>query len=149
MVKDSFQMLRDSPLPLSKHFKLREFLVSETADRTGISNHPHTYKRFAVCLKNLCTLVEKLEIIRAAIGNKPIYITSGIRSVALNQQVNGEYNSKHLIGAAVDFTADDFDDLCEAVEFCYAGNPEVYFYRGDSNYIHLELEKNYFKDDRC
>lgn len=142
MVKDAFQLLRDSPLPLSKNFILREFLVSDTADKLGISNHPHTYKRFAVCLKNLCTIAQKLEVIRAATGNKPILITSGVRSVQVNNLVNGEYTSKHLIGAAVDFTANDFDDLCEAVDFCYAGNPEVYYYRDDKKkYIHLQLQK--------
>lgn len=149
MVKDAFQLLIDSPLPLSKNFKLREFLVSDTADRLGISNHPHTYKRFAVCLKNLCTIAQKLEVVRAAIGNKPIYITSGVRCVQINNLVNGEYTSKHLIGAAVDFTADDFDDLCEAVEFCYAGNPEVYYYFDYKHkFIHLQLQKP-ITDERC
>ena len=141
MVKDAFKMLLESPLLLSRNFKLSEFLYSDTAKEKNIDNVPHNYKRFSVVLENLVELCNYLEVIRAATGNKPVYITSGFRSVQLNQMVKGIYGSHHILGAAADITAKDFDNLINAVEFCYAGSPYVdYEINLEKRYIHVELK---------
>lgn len=148
MVKDAFKMLLDSPLLVSRHFKLSEFLHSDTAEKLKIDNHPHTYKRFSVILHNLENLCTYLETLRAAYGNKPIYITSGVRSVQLNNKVGGNYGSFHLYGAAADITAHDFEELCESLDWCFYGHPKLYYYADrDKKYIHLQL-KTCLKDER-
>jgi uncharacterized protein YcbK (DUF882 family) len=53
--------------------------------------------------KNIIKLIQALEVIREACGNKKILITSGYRSPAHNASVGGEKNSQHLYGKAADF----------------------------------------------
>lgn len=53
--------------------------------------------------KNIVALMAQLEIIREALGNKPITITSGYRSPEHNKAVGGEPNSYHMKGMAADF----------------------------------------------
>ena len=50
------------------------------------------------------TLVDKLEELRTAIGNKPIRVTSGYRSSEYNKEVGGVSKSQHLTGSAADIT---------------------------------------------
>lgn len=53
--------------------------------------------------RNVLKLIENLEIIREALGNKPITITSGYRSKAHNNSLpNPKPNSQHLLGNAAD-----------------------------------------------
>jgi len=47
-------------------------------------------------------LLFKLEMLRVALGNKPIIINSGNRCPEENQKVGGAYNSAHLTGEAAD-----------------------------------------------
>jgi uncharacterized protein YcbK (DUF882 family) len=49
-------------------------------------------------------LVQKLEELRAAIGNRPILITSGCRCQLYNRYVGGASASQHLMGTAADVT---------------------------------------------
>lgn len=84
---------------LSSHFTLDELTNSQTAARMGIDNTPDepTIER----LKQTCY---GLEEVRKLLGEKPILISSGYRSVALNAAVGGQPGSQHLLGQAVDFT---------------------------------------------
>jgi len=52
-------------------------------------------------------LILKLERLRYLLGNKPIVINSGYRTVAHNKFVNGSKNSQHLYGRAVDIAVKD------------------------------------------
>jgi uncharacterized protein YcbK (DUF882 family) len=47
-------------------------------------------------------LIEQLEIIRKAAGDKPIFITSGYRTPAHNKKVKGASGSYHTKGVAAD-----------------------------------------------
>lgn len=82
---------------LSPHFSLSEFTNSATADSYHIDNTPSNF-----VVKNLSVLcVSVLEPVRQII-HKPIVITSGYRSTALNKIVGGVENSYHLSGKAAD-----------------------------------------------
>jgi hypothetical protein len=86
---------------LSEHFKLGEFIKSETAIRKGIDNSPSEDH-----LENLKLVCQKiLEPVRKHFG-KPIRINSGYRGPALNAAVGGSSKSQHCNGEAVDFEID-------------------------------------------
>lgn len=51
-------------------------------------------------------LVECLELLREACGNRPIHITSGCRCERHNQEVGGAPNSQHVKGNAVDIVVE-------------------------------------------
>jgi hypothetical protein len=83
-------------MQISPNFHLAEFEASQTAARRGLDN--------AVPLNlygNLERLAQLLEHIRAAIG-KPITLTSGYRSPALNRLVGGSKTSAHMDARAAD-----------------------------------------------
>lgn len=46
----------------------------------------------------------RLEAMRHALGDKPLYVSSAFRSVACNNAVNGHPNSQHMYGRAADLT---------------------------------------------
>lgn len=80
-----------------KHFTLAEFCRSTTADRLGINN---TIPQSIV--PNIEALVENvLDPLREWYG-KPINISSGYRSDALNKAVGGAATSQHAKGQAAD-----------------------------------------------
>ncbi len=82
---------------LSKHFTLREFLVSETAARMGREIVPPP--EVLTNLQRLCQQV--LEPIRVKL-EKPIVITSGYRPDWLNKAIGGSRTSAHMTGNAAD-----------------------------------------------
>src|SRR2546428_3850466 len=88
---------------LSAHFSLEELTASEIAARAGIDNAPS-----AEVVRNLARLAEGLELVRLALGNKPVHITSGYRSARLNQMVGGAKNSMHIQGLAADILCPAF-----------------------------------------
>jgi len=86
--------------PLTTHFTLDEFLISQTAAREGINNIPDNKS-----LQNLQKLAELLEKVRTALGNNALVISSGYRSPELNKRIGGAADSAHMYGLAADFTA--------------------------------------------
>lgn len=84
-------------IQLSTHFKLSEFLRSETASARGIDNTPSI--EVVSNLQQLC--VNVLEPLRAYF-NTPIMVSSGYRSPALNKAVGGSATSQHMTGEAAD-----------------------------------------------
>jgi zinc D-Ala-D-Ala carboxypeptidase len=82
---------------LSKHFTLREFTKSQTAERKGIINEPDEDQ--IESMEQLCENV--LEKIRSAFA-KPININSGYRSVALCEAIGSKSTSQHCKGEAAD-----------------------------------------------
>jgi len=93
------------PLQLSAHVSLAEFIRSDTSIAKGINNDlPPEYLPRAIAT---AAMIEK---IRAALGNRPILISSGYRCEALNRAVGGQVNSDHLRGDASDITAPNFGE---------------------------------------
>lgn len=82
-----------------KYFTIHELTRSDTAIAKGISNVPTEKEKRA-----LEALVENvLDPLREAYG-KPIRISSGYRSPALNRAVGGVSNSQHVAGEAADIS---------------------------------------------
>ncbi len=82
---------------LSKNFTLAELTVSQTAARRGLDNTPPEAVRKN--LDKLCDYV--LQPLRDKLG-KPVVVTSGYRSPAVNAAVGGARNSAHMSGLAAD-----------------------------------------------
>src|SRR5437867_10669758 len=98
---------------LSKHFSLEELTASEVAARAGIDNTPP-----AEAIRNLVRLAEGLELVRAALGNNAVHVTSGYRSPRLNQMVGGSRHSMHMQGLAADILCPVFGpplEVCCAI----------------------------------
>lgn len=88
-------------MKLSQNFDLAELIASESAKRHGISNMPNPEQTENLIL--LCK--EVLEPIRIHFG-VPILISSGFRSLKLNQAIGGRGKSQHMSGEAVDIDMD-------------------------------------------
>ncbi|PIQ25399.1 peptidase M15A [bacterium (Candidatus Blackallbacteria) CG13_big_fil_rev_8_21_14_2_50_49_14] len=82
---------------LSPNFYLSELTVSQTAARQNISNEPgaaHIANLERLCKTALQPLRDKLA--------RPVLITSGYRSPALNRVIGGSTTSAHMDGRAAD-----------------------------------------------
>ncbi len=88
---------------LSDHFSLAELTVSATAARKGISNVPPS-----LVLDTLVLTADRMEKVRALLGDHPIIVLSGYRSPAVNAAVGGSKSSAHMTGHAVDFICPRF-----------------------------------------
>ena len=93
-------------MTLSEHFSLAEMMFSQTAVRKGIGNIPPP--QAVTALERLC--VNVLEPVRAHFG-RPVRISSGYRSQALNKAVGGAATSQHVLGEAADITIPGVDNL--------------------------------------
>jgi len=91
-------------MQLSKNLSLAEVIRSETAKRKGISNMPTEAH-----ILNLKLVAEKIfQPIREHFG-KPIHVSSGYRSKALNDAIGGSLTSQHCSGEALDLDMDGTD----------------------------------------
>tara|TARA_R110000868_G_scaffold3103_2_gene20696 strand:- start:8982 stop:9449 length:468 start_codon:yes stop_codon:yes gene_type:complete len=89
-------------MKLSEHFTLAELTPSSTAKRLGIKNEPTP--AHLECLKLLATNV--LDKVREHF-DKPIWVSSGYRSKALNDATPGSSpTSQHCLGEAADLDQD-------------------------------------------
>ena len=90
-------------MKLSAHFSLDEFTESDTAKRKGIDNTlPHRL------LANAQATAEMMEHIREVLGGNPVIVTSGYRSMTLNQAIGSSDTSDHVSALAVDFKCPGF-----------------------------------------
>src|SRR5881397_255327 len=98
---------------LSTHFSFEELTLSDTAVRAGIDNTTP-----GQLMPNLVRLAAGLELVRAALGNNPIHVTSGFRSARLNQMLGGSKHSMHTRGLAADILCPQFGtplEVCEQI----------------------------------
>ena len=86
---------------LSKYTTLQEMIKSNLAEVHKISNLPNSEQ--IRNLKLLC--IEVFDKVREHFG-KPIGITSGFRSIELNNRIGGSKNSQHMEGKAIDIDGD-------------------------------------------
>ena len=83
---------------ITDHFTLAELTHSDNAARLGLDNTPDQ-----TSTENLKRLANLLEQVRAILGGKPIMISSGYRSKAVNDSVGSKDTSQHRAGCAADF----------------------------------------------
>ena len=131
-------------MQLSKHFELAEFTKSDTAKRAGISNMPTEVHQ-----ENIKLLCEKvLEPIREHFG-RPIHLSSGYRSVALNKITKGASStSQHSTGEAADIDMDG-TEVTNAEVFKYIKDnlqfdQLIWEYGTDTNpdWVHVSYESS-------
>tara|TARA_R110002167_G_C12195272_1_gene606140 strand:+ start:67 stop:528 length:462 start_codon:yes stop_codon:yes gene_type:complete len=93
-------------MKLSNNLSVTEVTKSNTAKRCGISNEP-TIEH----LENLKAIA--LNIFQPARNyfKKPIFVSSGYRSEALNEKIGGSKKSQHSKGQALDLDAHIFGGL--------------------------------------
>lgn len=99
---------------LTTHFTLEELTQSQTAVRRGIDNNPSI-----AIIQSLTLVAQLLEQVRTLLGDKPLLISSGYRSPAVNAVVGGARDSRHLLGLAADFTCPTFGtprDICLKIQ---------------------------------
>jgi zinc D-Ala-D-Ala carboxypeptidase len=93
---------RKKRIMLGKNFSLDEFTRSKIANQQGISNNPGPIE-----IANLQALVTNvLQPLRDAL-KVPINVTSGYRSLMLNNAIGGAANSQHMQGQAADIVSND------------------------------------------
>lgn len=105
-------MSLDPTKRVSKNFILSEFLVSQKAARLGIRNIP-TPTHLANMEEAITNLFQPVRDLL----KKPVIVTSGYRSVKLNEAVKGSATSAHCVGYAMDFTSPGFGTVKETCEF--------------------------------
>ncbi|MCX6170017.1 MAG: D-Ala-D-Ala carboxypeptidase family metallohydrolase [Ignavibacteriales bacterium] len=96
--KSGFGMTNSHDIKLTNNFYLKEFVISQEAERHGYKNEPN--EKQIENLRLLC--VNVLQPLREII-DVPIFINSGFRSFDVNTAVGGKFNSQHLEGKAADF----------------------------------------------
>jgi hypothetical protein len=87
---------------LTPHFSLEELVRSSTADRYRLDNTPTID-----VLRCLQVTAELLEKVRLQLG-RPVIVTSGYRSLAVNRAVGGVKTSDHTTGQAADIVSPAF-----------------------------------------
>lgn len=90
-------------MKISEHFTLEELSFSEVAVRLGLNNTPNQ-----IVITNLGQVAAVMERVRTLLGNKPIVVHSGYRSVEVNRAVGGVATSAHCCGLACDFVCPAF-----------------------------------------
>lgn len=95
-------------MTISGHFTLEELSFSEAAARLGLDNTPDPS-----VVANLGLVAEVMERIRTLLGNSPIVVHSGYRSLEVNQAVGGVVTSAHCCGLACDFVCPAFGTPAE------------------------------------
>lgn len=104
-----------------KNFSLEEMQSSETAKRENIENMMGETE-----MLNMSQVMKALQGVRDVI-KRPITVTSGYRSKALNKRIGGAESSKHMRGMA----ADVMIKRCE--------NESVYEFRDAKNKFASEM----------
>jgi hypothetical protein len=95
-------------------------IASETADQCGIDNMPPPE-----VIEQLQKTADLLELVRTALGDVDIFVTSGYRCEELNEEVGGVANSQHMTGQAADFIAPDFGTPDQIYDFLQQAEPPI------------------------
>ena len=119
---------------LTDHFTLDELTSSETAERNGWDNTPNETE-----LANLKRLALFLEDVKAALGGKPIMVSSGYRGKQVNDAVGSKDTSQHRVGCAVDFRVPQLtpDQVVQAI--IASGLPYDQVIREFDRWTHLSI----------
>lgn len=128
---------------ITDHFTLDEMVASQTAARRGIDNTPTPE-----IVVNLTRTAQTLERVRVLLGSRPITVSSGYRSPALNRAVGGAANSAHLRGLAADFICPAYGSplaICKAIA---ASNIDFDQVIQEGTWVHIGLAASGQKNRR-
>lgn len=127
-------------MKLTENFTLDELTHSNVALVRKIDNTPDSDS-----LENLKKLAtDILQPIRTKYG-KPIYVSSGFRSEALNKYVGGVKTSQHRLGEAADITCRNNKELWDIIVNMINNNEIVVGQLIDEknlSWIHISLPNN-------
>lgn len=134
----------DPKTKLGQYFTLDEFTQSSTASRLGIPNTPNEQQLAA--MRALVTTV--LDPLRRSL-NRPVRITSGFRSAALNDALreggrNASRTSQHLKGEAADIMVQGMKarDLARAIVALGVPFDQVIWYAPErGGHVHVSYSK--------
>ncbi|MEU5562086.1 D-Ala-D-Ala carboxypeptidase family metallohydrolase [Micromonospora musae] len=90
----------------------RHFSYSELDDGCGRGGWSGGPLSASETRENALHAMWKLEAMRRSLGDEPLYVTSGFRSRACNNQVGGASDSQHLYGTSADVVSRT-SSLCE------------------------------------
>jgi hypothetical protein len=119
---------------LTDHFSLAELTQSETAARRQIDNTPSP-----AVVENLTRTAQTLEQVRTLLGARPILVSSGYRSPAVNTAVGGAANSAHMTGLAADFICLGFGSPLEICRKIAASNIPFDQLIQEGTWVHIGL----------
>lgn len=122
-----------APGQLAPNFALAEMILSRTAHRRGIDNTPP-----AAAVKALRELAQNvLQPVRDHFA-RPVIVTSGYRSPALNRAIGGSPTSQHTQGEAADFTVAGVSNL-EVARWIVANLPfdQLIYEFGEAGWLHV------------
>ncbi|ADG20410.1 Peptidase M15A [Paraburkholderia atlantica] len=119
---------------LTDHFTLEELTQSETATRRRIDNTPSP-----AIVENLTRTAQTLEQVRALLCSRPVLVSSGYRSPALNTAVGGAANSAHMTGLAADFICPGFGSPLEICRKIAASNIPFDQLIQEGTWVHIGL----------
>ncbi len=121
---------------MTPHFKLSEFIRSDTAARLRVNNTPSPAH-----MANLERLALALEEVRELLGH-PLLITSGYRSPALNRAVDGSSTSSHSQGLAADFHCPGYGsdmEVCQAIADSGIQFDQIIYEQARSTWVHFGI----------
>jgi hypothetical protein len=92
----------------SNHFSVEEFALPPLGQklRNGFAPAPYPTDWIEGRLRPLC---QALEVLREALGGRPIRIVSGYRPKAYNRAIGGARFSQHVEGRAADIVVDGME----------------------------------------
>lgn len=125
-----------------RNFTIQELTASATAEAKKIKNDPTPE-----AAENLKLLVDNvLDPLRDAYG-KPVIVTSGYRSPALNAAVKGSKTSQHMKGQAADITAGSKQENKKLFEMAQKLNLPYCQLIDEKNFswVHISYDKNNVK----
>ncbi|MDG4802628.1 D-Ala-D-Ala carboxypeptidase family metallohydrolase [Micromonospora sp. WMMD980] len=126
-----------------KHFSYAE--LDNGCGKGGWSGGPLSA---SATRENALRAMWKLEALRRSLGDKPLYVTSGFRSIACNRQVGGASDSQHLYGGAADLTSRS-RTLCEIARSARdRGFSGIYGpgYPDHGDHVHVDSRRENTKD---
>lgn len=127
-------------LALSKNFSIQEFTSSNTARSKHIDNTPSD----DIIYRLSYGVTHVLQPLRDFLG-KPIKVSSGYRSPALNKAVSGSFKSQHLTGNAADIVLLSNADYDKAIDFLSHNgfvDQLINEYKGKSRWLHVSWSLN-------
>lgn len=116
------------------------FAYSEFDDSCGENDFSGGNVDATTAKRNILWLMWQVEAMRHKLGDRPMVISSGFRSLACNSSVGGAAGSLHTYGKAADFGTGSGPTLCEIWRAArYAGFKEILGpgYPGHSDHAHV------------